>query len=194
MFLILSYKYLKYFTLITTYGLSSPIVDILYILRWRLFYRYINRYIIYKLYYRKIFNPIVLIIIDIIFEILFDSLIESFYLFIDLKVKDYKKFVVYFKFYYKYYKELWNKSYIFICYKFIWQSIIINNLLDYNIYEIFYWMGFVGRNKFAIFGKTFYNNKDIVIINIINKVLLSSPRFVRYTYPQAAESSPRTGI
>ena len=31
-------------------------------------------------------------------------------------------------------------------------------------------MGFVDRDKLIIFDKTFYNNKDIVIIDIINKV------------------------
>ncbi len=32
-------------------------------------------------------------------------------------------------------------------------------------------MEFVNRNKFAIFDKTFYNNKDIIIIDIVDKVL-----------------------
>ncbi len=31
-------------------------------------------------------------------------------------------------------------------------------------------MGFVGKNKFAVFDKTFYNNEDIVIIGIVNRV------------------------
>jgi len=31
-------------------------------------------------------------------------------------------------------------------------------------------MGFVDKNKFAIFDKTFYNDKDIVITGIVNKV------------------------
>ena len=31
-------------------------------------------------------------------------------------------------------------------------------------------MGFVGKNKFAIFNKMFYNDEDTVIVNIINKV------------------------
>ncbi len=47
---------------------------------------------------------------------------------------------------------------------------VVNDLLDYNIYEILYWMGFVNRNKFAIFDKMFYNDKDIVITNIIDKI------------------------
>ncbi len=65
------------------------------------------------------FNPIVLIIIDIIFKVLLNNLIESFYLSIDLKIKDYKKFVVYSEFCYKYYKESRYKSYISIYYKFV---------------------------------------------------------------------------
>ncbi len=32
-------------------------------------------------------------------------------------------------------------------------------------------MGFVNRNKLAVFSKMFYNNKDIVIIDIVNKIL-----------------------
>jgi len=52
------------------------------------------------------FDPIVLIVVDIVFEVLFDGLIESFYLFIGLKIKDYKKFVVHSKFCYESYKEL----------------------------------------------------------------------------------------
>ena len=32
-------------------------------------------------------------------------------------------------------------------------------------------MGFVGRNKFAVFSKTLYNDEDTVIIDIVNKVL-----------------------
>ncbi len=32
-------------------------------------------------------------------------------------------------------------------------------------------MRFVDRNKFTIFDKTFYNNEDIVIINIVDKIL-----------------------
>ncbi len=31
-------------------------------------------------------------------------------------------------------------------------------------------MGFVNRNKFAIFGKMFYNNEDIVITDIVDGV------------------------
>ncbi len=31
-------------------------------------------------------------------------------------------------------------------------------------------MGFVDKNKFAIFNKTFYNDEDIVIIGIIDRV------------------------
>ncbi len=52
------------------------------------------------------FDPIILIIVDITFKVLFNSLIKLFCLFIDLRMKDYKKFVVYSKFYYKYYKKL----------------------------------------------------------------------------------------
>ncbi len=32
-------------------------------------------------------------------------------------------------------------------------------------------MGFVGKCKFVIFGKTIYYNEDIIIADIINKVL-----------------------
>ncbi len=52
------------------------------------------------------FNLIILVVIDIVFKILFNNLIKSFYLFIDLKIKNYRKFAVYSEFYYKYYKEL----------------------------------------------------------------------------------------
>ncbi len=31
-------------------------------------------------------------------------------------------------------------------------------------------MGFVGRNKLIIFGKTFYNNEDTIITDIVNKI------------------------
>ena len=54
----------------------------------------------------KIFNLIILIVVDIIFKILFNNLVESFCLPIGLKIKSYRKFIVYFQFYYKYYKEL----------------------------------------------------------------------------------------
>jgi len=32
-------------------------------------------------------------------------------------------------------------------------------------------MGFVGRNKLVVLGKTFYNNEDVVIVGIVDKVL-----------------------
>ena len=48
---------------------------------------------------------------------------------------------------------------------------VTNDLSDYNICEILYWIRFVDKNKFAIFDKTFYNNKDIIIIDIVDKVL-----------------------
>ncbi len=32
-------------------------------------------------------------------------------------------------------------------------------------------MEFIGRNKFVIFGETFYNDEDTVIIGIVNRVL-----------------------
>jgi len=32
-------------------------------------------------------------------------------------------------------------------------------------------MRFVDKNKFTVFDKTFYNNKDIIIIDIVNRVL-----------------------
>ena len=63
---------------------------------WYLLYKYIDRYIVYKLYYRKIFDLIILIVVDIAFKVLFNSLIESFYLFIGLRMKRYKKFIVHF--------------------------------------------------------------------------------------------------
>jgi len=47
---------------------------------------------------------------------------------------------------------------------------VVNDLLDYSIYKIFYWIGFVDKNKFVVFDKTFYNNEDIVIIDIVDKV------------------------
>ncbi len=31
-------------------------------------------------------------------------------------------------------------------------------------------MGFVNKDKFIVFDKTFYNNEDIVIIDIIDKI------------------------
>ncbi len=72
---------------------------------WYLLYRYINKYIVYKLYYQKMFNPVILVVVNIISKILFNNLIKSFYLFIGLKVKNYKKLVVHSEFYYEYYKE-----------------------------------------------------------------------------------------
>ncbi len=42
------------------------------------------------------FDPIILIVVDIISEVLFNSLIESFYLFINLEIKGYKKFIIHF--------------------------------------------------------------------------------------------------
>ena len=73
---------------------------------WCLFYKYIDRYIVYKLYYQKMFDPVILIVVDIVSEVLFNSLIKSFYLFIGLKMKNYRKFVVYSEFCYEYYEEL----------------------------------------------------------------------------------------
>ena len=32
-------------------------------------------------------------------------------------------------------------------------------------------MGFIDKNKFGVFGKTFYNDEDIVIASIIDRVL-----------------------
>ncbi len=32
-------------------------------------------------------------------------------------------------------------------------------------------MGFVDKNKFVIFDKTFYNNEDIIITDITDKIL-----------------------
>ena len=32
-------------------------------------------------------------------------------------------------------------------------------------------MEFIGKNKFAIFSKTFYNDKDIVIVGIVDRIL-----------------------
>ncbi len=50
---------------------------------------------------------------------------------------------------------------------------VANDLLDDNICEIFYWMRFVDRYEFVIFGKTIYYNVDTIIAGIIDKV----PRF-----------------
>jgi len=32
-------------------------------------------------------------------------------------------------------------------------------------------MGFVDRNKFTVFDKSFYNDEDIVIVGIVDRVL-----------------------
>jgi len=42
------------------------------------------------------FDLVILVVVDVVFEVLFNSLVELFYLFIDLGIKGYKKFVVYF--------------------------------------------------------------------------------------------------
>ncbi len=81
-------------------------------------------------------NPIILIVIDIISQILFNSLVKSFYLSIGLKIKDYRKFVVYFEFYNKCYKESRSKSRTSICHELVRQSIVVNNLPDNDIYKI----------------------------------------------------------
>ena len=47
---------------------------------------------------------------------------------------------------------------------------VINDLSDYSICKIFCWVGFVGKNKFVVLDKTFYNDKDVVIVNIIDKI------------------------
>ncbi len=57
-----------------------------------------DRYIINKLYYWEMFDLIILIVIDITSEVLFNSLIKSFYLFIGLKMKGYRKFIVHSEF------------------------------------------------------------------------------------------------
>jgi len=31
-------------------------------------------------------------------------------------------------------------------------------------------MGFVGRGKLVVFNKTFYNNEDIVVVDIVNRI------------------------
>ncbi len=129
-----------------------------------------NRYVVYKLYYWKMFNLIVLVVVDITSKVLFNSLVESFYLFIYLKVKSYRKFVVHSEFCYKYCKESKGKGYTSIYDKFVWQSIIINDLSNYSVYEIFCWIGFINKNKLIIFNKTFYNDEDIVIAGIIDRV------------------------
>ena len=135
-----------------------------------MFYSCISWYIISKLYHWKIFDLIILIIIDITSKVLFNSLVKPFYLSIGLGVKSCRKLVIHSEFYNECYKESKSKDYIFICYKFVWQFIVVNDFLDYNVYEIFYWMRFIGRNKLIIFDKIFYNNEDIVITNIIDKV------------------------
>ncbi len=83
------------------------------------------------------FNLINLIIVDITSQILFHYLIKSFYLSVRLKVKSYKKFAIDSKFCSKYYIESRNKSRTFVYHKLVWQSIIVNNLLDDDIREIF---------------------------------------------------------
>ena len=47
---------------------------------------------------------------------------------------------------------------------------IVNDLLDYGICKIFCWIRFVDKNKFVIFDKMFYNDEDIIIIDIVDKV------------------------
>ncbi len=32
-------------------------------------------------------------------------------------------------------------------------------------------MGFVGKNKLVVFDKTFYNNEDTVIVDIVDRIL-----------------------
>ncbi len=68
---------------------------------------------------------------------------------------------------------MWNKGYISVYYKFVWQSMVVNDLSDYSIYKIFCWIEFIDKDKFAIFDKMFYNDKDTVIAGIVDKV----PRF-----------------
>ncbi len=48
---------------------------------------------------------------------------------------------------------------------------VADDLLNYDVREIFCWMGFINKNKFVIFNKIFYNDKDIIITSIINGVL-----------------------
>ena len=52
------------------------------------------------------FDLVILVVVDIVSKVLFNSLVESFYLFIGLKIKSCKKFIIHSEFYYKYYKEL----------------------------------------------------------------------------------------
>ncbi len=136
-----------------------------------MFYGFINWYIINKLCYWKIFDPVVLVVVNIISQVLFYCLIESFYLFVCLKVKSYKKLIVYSKFRNECCKELRGKDRTFICYKFVWQFIVVNDLLDNDICKIFCWIGFVDRYEFTIFDKTIYYDEDIVIANIVDGVL-----------------------
>ncbi len=88
-------------------------------------------------------------------------------------MKDYRKFTVYSEFRGECCKESKDEDCAFICYKFVWQSIVVNDLSDDDICEIFYEMGFVGRREFAIFSKTIHCNEDIIIAGIIDRV----PRF-----------------
>ena len=104
---------------------------------WCLFYKYIDRYIVYKLYYRKMFNLIILVVIDIISQILFYCLIESFCLSVYLKVKGYRKLAIPSEFYNECYKESKGKSCTSIYYEFIWQSMVVDDFSDNDIYEIF---------------------------------------------------------
>ncbi len=31
-------------------------------------------------------------------------------------------------------------------------------------------MGFIDKNKFGVFGKTFYNEEDIIIVDIVDRI------------------------
>ncbi len=47
---------------------------------------------------------------------------------------------------------------------------VVNDLSDYNFYEILYYIGFVERNEPFVLDEMIYNNKDIIIADIINRV------------------------
>jgi len=86
-------------------------------------------------------------------------------------MKSCRKFAVYSEFRSEYYKEPGGEGCTSIYYKFIWQFMVVDDLLDDSIYKILCRMGFVDRYQFAIFGETIYCNKDTIIAGIIDKVL-----------------------
>jgi len=85
-------------------------------------------------------------------------------------VKNYKKLTIQSQINSEYYKESRGKGGVSINDKFIWQSMVVNDLSDYNLYKILCCIGFVERYEPSIFDKTIYNNEDVVIINIVDGI------------------------